>query len=226
VTELVRDVGLSLPWAWEVARGQVTLNDVLTRMAQADKVTQLIRRYDLDRSVATQIAAGSADLEHVLRKRRQDAHLAEFKDRSVLVDAAASGAELVLWLHGLQTLSTPILGLSRYEVDLRGAAGSDKVHKLQLKLAYAAGAHVKVQVAPGGRAVAEPLPRPQDRFFLSDRRLFAALDGGGRSAVTTLEGDLVLGHITWISRFELGMRQDRGADLVIFRHAIRSFEEA
>ena len=59
-------------------------------MAQADKVTQLIRRYDLDRSVATQIAAGSADLEHVLRKRRQDAHLAEFKDRSVLVDAAAS----------------------------------------------------------------------------------------------------------------------------------------
>ena len=46
VDELVRDTGIPQPWAWQVARGQATLNDVITRLARTDVLVKAINEIE------------------------------------------------------------------------------------------------------------------------------------------------------------------------------------
>ena len=224
VEELVRDAGIPKPWAVQVARGQVTLNEVLQRLARADRVEQLIARHGLDRALATQVASGVLELDSVLRRLRMVAHLAEHKDVDSFSLALASGAPQVFHLHGLRRIQGKVVGVDAYEIEVQGADGVERVHKLQVKLVHSPDARVKIGAA-AGQAAAEPIKRPQDRFACSDKRLFAALDAGHEVRIQTLEGDVVSGLLTRVSRWEVGLRQKGGGELVAFRHAIADLKE-
>lgn len=226
VDDLVRDTHIPRPWAWQVARGQAKLNDVITRLAQADRVAALVSRHGLDKSIATQVASGVLDLDAVLRKKRMSEHLAQFRDHATLGRALADGQPRTLHLHGLRTLTGRVVAVDRYELQVEGPDGTETLHKIEVKLVHAPDARVRVRGSANGRAVAEPVPKPQDRYACSDRRLFAAHDDGTDSRITTLEGDELVGQVAWIARWELGLRQKGGAEVVVFRHAIKSFEEA
>ncbi|MCK6505804.1 hypothetical protein L6R53_20850 [Myxococcota bacterium] len=224
VDELVRDAGIPKPWALQVARGQVTLNEVLQRLARADRVEQLVHRHGLDRALATQVASGTLELEAVLRRLRLEAHLAEHRDHDSLARAVVDGAPRTLHLHGLRRIEARIRAVDAYEVEVDGAEGPTRLHKLQVKLLHAPDAKVKVGAA-AGRAAAEPIKRPQDRYPCSDKRLFAALDAGQEVRIQTLEGDVLSGQITRVSRWEVALRQKGGGELVVFRHAIADLKE-
>lgn len=227
VDSLVLDSGIPRPWAWQVARGQTSLNAVITRLAQRDRVAQLMSRHGLAKSVATQVADGTLDLEAVLRKARQVKHLVDHRDHATLDSALASAQPLTLWLHGNRKLTGRVVGVDAYEFQFQ-ADGSDALtlHKLQAKLAHPADLKVKVRVAASGHAACEPIPKPQDRYPCSDRRLFCAHDDGQESRFVTLEGDELVGQLAWVGKWEVGVRQRGGAELVVFRHAIALFEEA
>lgn len=223
-TQLVAQAGIPMPLAWQVAQGRATLNEVLQRMAREDRIGQLERRHELDRGTAAQVADGTQTLEDALRRKRLAEHQAEHRDRSVLVEAHAAGGAVTLHLHGLLRHTGTLTAVDRYEVDLQTAQGVERIHKLQIKLVHDAG--IAPALGPAAlHAATEPLPRPQDRFHCSDRRLFVWLDGRTPVVLRTLEGEELRGRLSWIARWEVGVDTDAG-EVVVMRHALAAVEEA
>jgi hypothetical protein len=223
---LVRDAGIPHSLAWQVATGALSLNEVLERLARNDKVDGLMRRFDLPKSLATQVALGQADLDQVLRKRRMEAELARSRDRSFLLEVTHGGVPVLLGLHGRRAEKGHVRGVDQYDFtfEARGSEAPETVHKLQVKWACLGDHELKVRKAhkkDGTRdADAEPVWKPQDRYGCSDKRLFGHLDDCDDIQVTLLEGDQFTGHVTWLGRWEFGMELKKGAQVVIFRHAI------
>jgi hypothetical protein len=230
--EIAQTTGLSVDAARQVASGRAELNDLLKRMAFSDEVQSLMTRHDLNRALATQIALGQADLVQVLTRRRVVAHLLATRTRSVLDAAAADGHELTLGAHGHKTLRVKVRAVERYELVLiESDTGAElRIHKLQLKYAYAPDDHKKVRKGMDYErarrdATVEPVPRPQDRYACSDRRLGLALDRKVLVTAVTLEGECFTGEIAWIGRYELAIRTRGGGEVVIFRHALADLRE-
>ena len=224
--KLVKETGIPHQLAWQVARGDMTLNEVLQKLALKDKVESLIRRHDLPRSLATQIAKGQADLEQALFKRRLEAHLGQWKSHSMLVSAAEHGRPVTLALHGQRWVTGVVQAVERYEFVFAedGADAPERIHKLQAKLGCEADdgrllrRAIKKDKARAGAT--EPVWKPQDRYGCSDKRLFGYLDQARAVQVTTLEGDVLSGDLSWMGRWEFGLRLKKGGQAVVFRHAI------
>ena len=230
--KLAKETGIPHALAWQVARGEMSLNDVLQKLALKDKVESLIRRHDLPRSLATQIAKGQADLDVVLVKRRLEAHLEKWCTHSMLVAAAAHGRPVTLALHGQRWVTGVIEAVEQYEFVFRedGAEASERIHKLQAKLGCEAD-----DARPLRRAIkrdkerdaaTEPVWKPQDRYGCSDKRLFGYLDGARAVRVVTLEGEVLTGDLQWMGRWEVGLRLKKGEVVTVFRHAIAELRAA
>jgi len=230
--KLVKETGIPHPLAWQVARGDMTLNEVLQKLALKDKVESLIRRHDLPRSLATQVAKGQADLEQVLVKRRLEAHLEQWRSHSMLVSAAAHGRPVTLALHGQRWVTGVVEAVEQYEfVFLEdGAEASERIHKLQAKLGceaeHARALRRAIKKDKDRDAVTEPVWKPQDRYGCSDKRLFGYLDAARAVRVTTLEGEVVSGDLQWMGRWEVGLRLKKGEPVTVFRHAIADLRAA
>ena len=111
--------------------------------------------------------------------------------------------------------------------DLRPCGELVTVHKLQFKF----GTHVdhmpKIQSAIKlgvleSRTV-QPISKPQDRYFISDKKLFGWVNAGNAICVKTLEGEMVKGTLSWIGRWELGLDVN-GGELIVFRHALANIQ--
>lgn len=230
--EIARSTGLPIEAARRVAAGRADLNELLKRMAFQDEVQALMTRHELNRALATQIVLGQANLDQVLMRRRVEAHLLANRARSVIDAAAADGRELALGVHGQKTVRAKVKAVERYEVVLFESDGGaeTRVHKLQLKYAYAPDDHKKVRKGMDydkarREATVEPIARPQDRYACSDRRLGLALDRKVVVTAVTLEGECFTGEIAWIARYEFGVRTRSGGEVVIFRHALADLRE-
>ena len=229
---LVRDAGIPHNLAWQVATGDLSLNEVLERLARKDKVDGLMRRFGLPKSQATQVALGQADLDSLLKKKRLEEEMTRSRERSFLLEAAHGGIPVVVGLHGRRIQKGHVKGVDRYEFSFqdRGASEPESVHKLQVKWACIGDDELKVRKAhkkdPARDADAEPVWKPQDRYGCPDKRLFGFLDDGDQVVVTLLEGDRFTGQVTWMGRWEFGMELKKGASVVIFRHALADVREA
>lgn len=226
VDELVAS-GMPVPMAFAVASGRLDLNEALERLAQASEVERLMRDHDLSRALATQVVLGHADLQAYLLRRRFDEHRVQHGARSVLDEAKASGRQLTLGLFGENRLNARVIDARPYEVEVELAddGGRRTIHKLDLKYAYPSDTWKKAKKAiTRDKAVAEtprrPASKPQERFSVSDRRLFDWMVEGREVVVTLLDGDVVTGEIQWISRFEFAVASKGESEIVVFRHAL------
>jgi sRNA-binding regulator protein Hfq len=228
--EIQSSTGIPYNLALHVARGERTLSSVLERLVAEEKIAQLVRKHDIPKSLAAQVALGQADLEAVLLKRELDAHIHENKEKSVLVERAADGKPVGIALHGQRTVIGVVRSVDAYEFEFvpEGKA-PEKIHKLQAKFAWDPDEYKLVKKgidsAKEGRANAEPIWKPQDRFPLSDKRLFAMRKGERHVAICTLEGEVLRGQVLWVGRWEIGLRMKGGGTLDVFRHAVKSIEE-
>lgn len=230
--EIAQSTGLPIEAARQVAAGRADLNELLKRMAFSDEVQTLMTRHDINRALATQIVLGQANLDQVLTRRRVEAHLLANRAKSVLDAAVADGRELTLGVHGHKTLRVKVRAVEKYEVVLveTESGAEQRVHKLQLKYAYAPDDHKKVRKGMDydkarRDAVVEPVPRPQDRYACSDRRLGLALDRKLPVTAVTLEGECFSGEIAWVARYEFAIRTRSGGEVVVFRHALADLRE-
>lgn len=230
--EIAKNTGLTVEAARQVASGRADLNELLKRMAFQDEVLALMARHELNRALATQIVMGQANLLQVLTRRRVEAQLEANRDRTVLELALADGRELTVGLHGHRQLRARVRAVERYEVvfEESESGAEHRVHKLQIKYAYAPDDHKKVRKGldydkARRDAVVEPIPRPQDRYACSDRRLGLALDRNLPVTAVTLEGECFSGEIAWVSRYEFAVRTKAGGEVVIFRHALAELRE-
>lgn len=229
---IAKETGIPHNLAHQVALGNLSLNDVLSRMATRVKVESLMKRHDLPKSLATQIALGQADLSHVLRKRRRAEHIEANRSRSVLTEAAEAGTPVALGLHGRKNVRGTITSVDRYEVHVQTVDGvAETVHKLQIKYACldseSRAVRNQIKRDKTRKGPAEPIWKPQDRYGCSDRRLFGVLDEQVAVSVTTLEGEVFLGQVEWMGRWEFGMvLKKKNARVVVFRHALADLRRA
>ncbi len=224
--------GMPFQMAMAVAHGRLELNEALERMALNDRIARLMKKHDLSRALATQIAMGQADLDRVLYRRRMDDHRRDFRDRSVLDEANASGASLVLGLHGGEEVEARIAAVEPYVVQaaVAGQEALRPIHKLQVKYAYDPAARRAVAKARDVDATLaekplQPMERPQDRYACSDRRLYRYVDKRIVLRATLLEGERFTGRVVWFSRFEFQLATNDEPTVVVFRHALRDLSE-
>lgn len=224
--------GMPYQLAMAVALGKVTLSDALERMARQDKVAALMKRHDLSRALATQIALGHADLERVLFRQRYETHRDTHRDDSILDVHAESGAPLTLDLHGGRRIHVIVESVSTYGFTVREEGQEpEEIHKLQALAAWSPDDWKRVRkvLKTDKERAAEPkgpIEKPQDRYPCSDKRLFRYCDSGATVVMTLLEGMLITGQITRVGRYEIGLRIKGDADVVVFRHALDNLREA
>lgn len=230
--EIARTTGLPAAIAKQVAAGKADLNEVLKRMAVADEVNRLMQVHDLNRALATQIVLGQAELAGVLARRRVEALLAATRDRSGLEEAAGRERDISLGVHGHKTLRGRVIRVDQYEFLFRDAetAAETLIHKLQVKYAFDPEDFKRVRKAldydkARRERVVEPRARPQERYGCSDRRLGAALDGKTAVTAVTIEGECFSGEVSWVGRYEFGLRTKQGAEVILFRHALDDFQD-
>ncbi|MCO4744104.1 MAG: hypothetical protein KC912_04910 [Proteobacteria bacterium] len=222
--------GMPFQLAMAVAHGRIGLSTALERLATQEKVERLMEQHELSRALATQIAIGHASLDQVLGRRRMDAHRKDNRYRSVLTAHAESGQPLALALHGGQRAMGVVSNVQRYVFDFlpEGFEEPIELHKLQVKYAYSPDAWKLVRKALSfdrarEKAPGEPAVRPQDRYNLSDKRLFHAMDEEHAIAVTLLEGEVIKGKIAWFGRWEFAIAVKGDHEIAIFRHALAAF---
>ncbi len=221
---LEREAGLPRTLAFQVAMGNVSLSEVLERMARRDRVEALMRRHGLPKSLATQVALGQADLDQILVKRRREQHLEANRDRSLLLDAQESGEPVMLALLGNRRVEGTVSSVDRYEFVVTPKKGeAETIHKLNVKWGVALSQGNKarnVVRAPKQAEDAEPIWKPQDRFGISDKRLFSFLDDEVDIQVDTAEGERLRGQVGWMGRWEFSLVTKKGIEVVVFRHAL------
>lgn len=228
--KLVKD-GMPIQMALAVAYGKMGLNEAVARMAQRDQVNRLMEKQTLSRALATQIVLGQASLDVVLAARRLEDHRTQFRNRSVLDEAQAAGSPITLLVHGQRRLSGKILLVDNYMVRIElEEGGTEDIHKLQVKAAFAPDAYKKVRKnlkfdKALEKAPLPPVAKPQDRYTCSDKRLFRYMDEHVEVSATTLEGETFKGLVQWFSRYEFGLRLKGDVDVTVFRHALHDLTE-
>ncbi|MBW1879268.1 MAG: hypothetical protein JRI25_04405 [Deltaproteobacteria bacterium] len=219
--------------AMAVAHGRMELNEALERMSRNDRIDKLMRKHNLSRALATQIAMGQADLERVLYRRRMEEHRLANRQRSILEGSMKERLLLVLGLHGQEEVTGEVEAIDTYTIEFlpRDEEEPRSIHKLQVKYAYRPS---QEKHAHGMRSVDDklaaksmsPLERPQDRYPCSDKRLFRYVDRRITVDATLLEGERFTGEIGWFSRYEFQMTQEGDPVVTIFRHALHDLSEA
>lgn len=234
--EKLHESGMPFQLAMAVALGRVDLNTALERLARQEKVARVMEEHQLSRALATQVVLGHAELDVILQRRRLEAHREQYRGKSCLDDAAASGEPLTLGLHGDRRLVGRVAEVEAYRFTVvpqtkEGEGEPETLHKLQVKYAHAPDDWKKVRKGlkkhKGLSAEPrEPIERPQDRYSCSDRRLFRVVDQEALIEVTLLEGEQIRGTVVWFSRYEMGMRiKGSEVPIVVFRHALFDVSE-
>lgn len=225
VAELQKQ-GLTLPLAQAVANGQLTLNDAVVRLQRDDEAARIARLHQIPHPLAVQIAMGHADLAVTLRTRKIEAQLEVNGGRSIF---DIQGPTWSVGLYGQKTRPLVFLRNDRYEVEARDAeapgAEPELIHKTLVKYAYPAAEykavrkHLDYDKELRAQTV-EPHLRPQDRYACSNRTIGAWWDAKTQVHLTTAEGEIFSGEVTWFSRFEIGLKTRAGVEVVVFRHAL------
>jgi sRNA-binding regulator protein Hfq len=180
-------------------------------------------RHQLSRALATQVVLGHADLDVVLARRRLEEHRKTHRDDSCLHE----GAELVVVLHDARAPRGIVRGVDAYQFVFEANGATETLHKLQVMYAYRPGdwKGVKKAIKSGEKVVADaPAVRPQDRYSLSDRRLFGYQDSQREIALTLLDSTVVKGVVTWFGRYEFAVKLKSEVEVTVFRHALRSVD--
>jgi hypothetical protein len=222
--------GLSGPLALAVARGELSFNQALTQLAERDRARRLSHQHNLDPGLAVQIARGQEDLQQVLRRRRIQEALGDM-DRSTLQSALQSASPLLLGLHG-QTLRRGVVQeLGRYAFSFRGEEGEERLDKVLLKYAMplkAEGDFLRLaqREASLWENPREPIRDPAERYRCSSRRLCSLQDQKALVEITLLEGEILLGQVSWTARYQFGLQLQNGPEITVFRHALEKLKRS
>lgn len=198
------------------------------------RVLRLMSRHGMSRSVAVQVTQGKLCIDKVLHRHRRLEHLDSNRSRGIFEPALRDGRPRVFALHGREIFVARVKSVGTFEVELlplgpdRKPCGEIRtIPKIQFKF----GCHLDhVPRIQKGMTFAEanvetvtPIPKPQDRYKLSDKKLFGWNDAACGICVKTLEGEMVTGTLSWIGRWEIGL-DVFGVELVIFRHALENIQ--
>lgn len=198
------------------------------------RVLRLMDKHALCRSDAVQVVQGHLCLDTILHRRRRRTHLDQNRTRSMFDKAVRDGRPRVFAMHGKGILIARVKAVRPYEVDVLPLGADLKpfgelktVHKLDFKFGcyfdHAPRIQASLKMCLGADRTQRPSPKPQDRYPISDKKLFGWIDAKCPIRVKTLEGELVNCTLSWIGRWEIGL-DVAGVELVLLRHALANIQ--
>jgi hypothetical protein len=210
------------------------LEEQLDSVIDWPRALRLMSRHGMTHSDAVQITQGNLCIDKVLHRRRRLQHLDAHRGRGIFEPALRDGRPRVFSLHGREILVARVKAVRAYEVDLMPLGVDRKpcgdvqtISKIQFKFGCYLDHVPRIQqamvFAEGDLLAVEPIRKPQDRYKLSDKKLFGWIDAACGICVKTLEGEMVTGTLSWIGRWEIGLNVF-GVELVIFRHALENIQ--
>ncbi len=224
---LMSQSGIPFGAALRVVQGKATLNEVLQELLREEKIRKLMATHRINRALATNVALGRTDLEIVLLRRRKNETLRSNYHRSCLEDAHLTGARIAIAVHGHKKLLGKVEENEKYAIRFRQDSDTEarEIHKTEIKFAYDPDQYrqIKKFIKIDNKVRAKklgPILRPRERHHFKNLTLQQALDAREEVQVTTLEGDVLRGHVEWFGRWEFGLKVKGGARVTVFRHAV------
>ena len=198
------------------------------------RLQRLMDSHGLNHTEATQVVRGTLCFDRLSHRKRRKEHLQAHRDRCSFAKALRDGRPRVFAMHGHQVELIRVKAVRRYEVDyiplgpdLKPCGEVKSVHKLAFKMGgymeHVARIQSSITMCRFETRVANPIEKPQHRYFISDKKLFGWVDAANVICVKTLEGEMVRGTLSWIGRWELGLNVE-GVELVVFRHALSNIQ--
>jgi len=225
--------GMPFQLAMAVALGRVDLNTALERMAREQQVDRMVAKHDLSRALATQIVLNQASLDVVLAQRRMVVHRETHRDRSCLDESHKTCETKAFALHGSRVIICKVLGVDSYQATIQEiTVGSEpeQIHKLQFKYCFDPKDEKKVRRfikwdQELSKSPREPIVRPQNRYSISDKRLFQFVDNGELIEITLLEGEKFKCTVSWFGRYEMGVLfKGNETPVTVFRHCLQKVQ--
>ena len=216
--------------ATRVSNGEMTLKDAISKNREQQMSSHLMTKHGLSHSDAIQVARGNLDLQKAIFDTQYRSHFATHEFHSILQQSFDEQIPISLYLHNIQNIDGIVTGLDKYEISMsnqiRESGDSEQtsqvIHKLQIKACrLLSSQHVPETL---GTTVASPIEHPRDRFHISTKHLFTIHRDKSSVRFTLLEGMVVKGTISWVGRFAIGIIDCKEQEIVIYRHALTSFE--
>ena len=214
VRKLIENYNLSQTLAYRVVNKEMTLKEAIVQQNLEAEIDNLVSEHQLNRSLATQIVHGQLDKDLSLRKHYSKRHLVEHKEQNIWDKAIVEGATLRLYLHGQIHKDVKVVAVDAYMIQLDT---DETIHKLQIKMAHWITSSVVLNQLEA--ASCPPIERPENRFRMSNVRLYQWFDSKTPLLFDALEGLQATGVIQWFNQWEIKVQTDNGP-LHLFRHAL------
>lgn len=145
---------------------------------------------------------------------------------SAIDEAVASQGLYCLHLHGGTSMQGSITANTTYDIEVTTPDGNKRdLPKIQIKLFYAdeyaqpVRKHITIDEALQSRGLA-PIAAIKQRNFIKNKTLFVLMREQEALSFTLLEGEILQGCIQSFSRYEITLRINEQATVVVLRHAI------
>ena len=183
VRKLIENYNLSQTLAYRVVNKEMTLKEAIIQQNLEVEIDTLVSEHQVDRSLATQIVRGQLDKDLSLRKHYSKRHLVVHKEQNIWDKAIGEEATLRLYLHGQIQKEVKVVAVDSYMVRLDT---DETIHKLQIKMAHWVSSNVVVNQLEA--ASCPPIERPENRFRMSNVRLYQWFDSKTPLLFDALEG--------------------------------------
>ncbi len=206
-----------------VAKNELTLGEAIRHHNETLNVERIIEDNNIHPSDAAQIKSGKVTVEGVVYRNNFKRHLTDNANRSILTDAMDKSRPLTLWLHKQQVINGFLSELTQYRFMFREGQVVHEIPKVNVKAAsFSRTPHRLVRSRSAHK---DPIHRIEERFRISNKRLYSFIHAKSTLDVELLEGVVFTGKLAWIGRFELGLIDKRGRELSLFRHALHGIKE-
>ncbi len=231
--ELSERTGLGTKDALRVARGQVTVQQVLKEMLVREKLKAEVERGDLDPMYIPSIISGQMPLERAKRLTNLLRDDAWRSTASILDDMPESGEERVFFLFGRNPLVARVPKITKYDVWLQQGDDRDpeqtEKHNIILSCRVEELDNV-ISAQSTDMKVAEldlgPSSSYKDRFRSDKEILYDHHLSGAPIRVTFRNGMVLEGQVGWFGRWEFELIVSKRCRPVLFRHAMYALEDA
>lgn len=206
--------GLSKALALQVVRGQIDLTEALRQDKQDKDIARLVNEHKLHHSLAVQVARGELDETEVLHRVHGKRMAEERQGHSIWATALEAEQAVVLFMHDQKKAQIQLKSVGQYDIQSQTGASISKVN---IKLAHLADFNFEFEQEEA--ACCPPIARPENRFRISNSRLYALHLSERILEVSLLEGLLSRGRLLWFNQWELGLENEQGP-FSVFRHSI------
>lgn len=234
-TEFAQQNGIPVAAAYQVLRGQLSVEAFKTRQERKRKALQLAGQLQIDHGLACQILDGTVSLRRLEENRRRGSSNQEnwtyLNNEGPEFEwyrrAVQEKTALVFKMNKARTHRARLKRVGRYLFDVLLEDGKrEQWHKMRIQYIYPrkVDVHVKkarTQIPRLRRKNLTPSFMPEERYRLPEELLRRSMEDRAPLTFLTMRGDRFRGFPEWLSPYEILVRLGTdGPAILLMRHAL------